>query len=107
MSIADSAIQRARRSGNPVIHGNRATFIWEGRTAPHLMSDLNGWDSTYRPFKRIHPGPTSASSPLGRSVWSSSLTIPRLYCIEYYCYTAVSREIVLDPLNPHTVNNGM
>src|SRR3972149_3800284 len=107
MSISDSTIRRARRSGNPVIHGNRATFIWEGRTAPHLMSYLNGWDGTYRPFKRIHPGPVSASSPLGRSVWSCSLTIPRDAYIEYAFYNAVTRERFLDPLNPRTVNNGM
>jgi len=107
MSISDSTIQRARRSGNPVIHGNRATFIWEGRTAPHLMSDLNGWDSTARPFTRIRPSSMSASSPLGRSVWSCSLTLPRDAYIEYAFYNPVTRERFLDPLNPHTVNNGM
>lgn len=107
MSISDSTFRRARRSGNPVIHGNRATFIWEGRTAPYLMSDLNGWDSTARPFKRIHPGSSSASSPLGRSVWSCSLTLPRDAYIEYAFYNPVTRERFLDPLNPHTVNNGM
>src|SRR5688572_13537657 len=44
MRISNSTIQRAKRSGNPVIDGNRATFIWEGKTAPYLMSDFNDWD---------------------------------------------------------------
>jgi len=110
MSIPYLTIQRARRSGNPVIDGNRATFIWEGRTAPHLMSDLKGWDSTARPFKRIRPNPASAShssSPLGRSVWSCSLTVPRDAYVEYAFYNPNTRERFLDPLNQHTVNNGM
>src|SRR5574341_1758733 len=104
MSISDSTIQRARGSGNPVIHGNRATFIWEGKTAPHLMSDLNGWESTARPFKRIRPSPMSASS---KPVWSCSLTVPRDAYIEYVFYNPNTREKFLDPLNQHTVNNGL
>src|SRR6185295_12284158 len=110
MSISDSTIQRARRSGNPVIHGNRATFIWEGRTAPHLMSDLNRWDSTVRPFIRIRPSSTSdshISSPLRKPVWSCSLTVPRDAYIEYAFYNPSTRKRFLDPLNQHTVNNGM
>lgn len=110
MSISDPAIRRARRSGGPLIQGNRATFIWEGRTAPYLMSDLNGWDSTARPFKRIHPGSRSAphiSSRAGRSVWSYSLTLPRDAYVEYAFYNPSTRERFLDPLNHHTVNNGV
>ena len=110
MSISDSTIQRARRSGNPVIHGNRATFIWEGRTAPHLMSDLSRWDSTVRPFIRIRPSSTSdahISSPLRKPVWSCSLTVPRDAYIEYAFYNPSTRKRFLDPLNQHTVNNGI
>src|SRR5215216_4965511 len=110
MSISDSTIRRARRSGNPVIQGNRATFICEGRAAPYLMSDLNGWDSTVRSFKRIHPNTKSAShisSPLRRPVWSCSLTLPRNAYVEYAFYNPTTRERFLDPLNQRTVNNGM
>jgi len=110
MSSLDSTNQRARRSGNPVIHGNRATFVWEGRTAPHLMSDLNGWESTYRPFKRIrasHRSAASITSSVARSVWSCSLTVPRDAYVEYAFYNPATRERFLDPLNQHTVNNGL
>jgi enterochelin esterase family protein len=110
MSSLYSIIQRARHSGSPVIQGNRATFIWEGRTAPYLMSDLNGWDSTARPFKRIQPGSRSAphiSSRAGRSVWSYSLTLPRDAYVEYAFYNPSTRERFLDPLNQHTVSNGV
>ncbi|HEX6269997.1 MAG TPA: alpha/beta hydrolase-fold protein [Anaerolineales bacterium] len=104
MSSSDSTIQRARKSGNPVIRGNRATFIWQGKTAPHLISDLNGWDGTSRPFKRLHTGPESASH---RLVWSCSLNVPRDAYVEYAFYNPVTRKRILDPLNQHTVNNGM
>lgn len=104
MSSPDSTIQRARRSGNPVVHGNRATFIWQGRTAPHLMSDLNGWDKTARPFKRLSP---DSESPSRKTVWSCSLTLPRDAYVEYVFYNPVTRKKFLDPLNQRTVNNGM
>lgn len=104
MSLPDSTVQRARRSGNPVIHGNRASFIWQGRTAPYLMSDLNGWASTYRPFKRLSPSHESTSH---KSVWSCSLTIPRDAYVEYAFYNPATRQRFLDPMNHHTVSNGM
>jgi enterochelin esterase family protein len=104
MTSSDSMIQRARRSGNPVVLGNRATFIWQGRTAPCLMSDVNGWDSTFRPFKRLSPGSGSASS---RPVWSCSLTVPRDAYVEYAFYNPMTRQKFLDPWNRHTVSNGV
>ncbi|HNQ96052.1 MAG TPA: hypothetical protein PKH47_15380 [Anaerolineales bacterium] len=53
MSSSQDTIQRAKEFGNPVIRGDRATFIWEGKTAPHLISDLNGWEENPKPFKRL------------------------------------------------------
>lgn len=104
MSTSHSTVQQARRSGNPVIHGNRATFIWQGRAAPCLVSDVNGWDSTLRPFKRLPPGARSASY---KPVWSCSLTVPRDAYVEYAFYNPVTRQRFLDPLNSHTVSNGV
>ena len=68
------------------------------------MSDLKGWDSTARPFKRIHPSSGFASH---KPVWSCSLTVPRDAYIEYIFYNPNTRKKFLDPLNQHTVSNGM
>jgi enterochelin esterase-like enzyme len=102
----DSITQRAFESGNPVVHGNRATLIWEGESAPQLISDLNDWDPTRKPrsFKpvssRLEPAPA-------QTIWAWSLTLPRDAYLEYAFYDPLSDEKILDPLNRHTVSNGM
>jgi len=103
----DSTTQQALESGNPVVHGNRATFIWEGDSAPQLISDLDGWEERPRQFKRISSTLKPASSPSGKTIWSCSLTVPRDAYIEYAFYDPISQEKFLDPLNGHTVSNGM
>ncbi len=109
MRVLDSTTQRALESGNPVVHGNRATFIWEGDSAPQLISDLGGWDATrkLKQFKRVSKSLDPASSPSGKTIWSCSLTLPRDAYIEYKFYDPISQEQFLDPLNRHTVSNGM
>jgi enterochelin esterase-like enzyme len=99
MTPSELTIRRARESGNPVIHGNKATFIWEGESAPHLISDVQDWDVERKPklFKRTGD----------HEVWSSSLTIPRDAYVEYAFYDPFTQEKILDPLNGQTVSNGM
>lgn len=104
MKISKSIIQLARQSGNPVIQGNHATFIWEGKTAPNFMSDLNGWDERSRPFKRVSPG--LIPDPI-KSTWSYTLKLPRDAYLEYVFLDPATQSRVLDPLNRRTVNNGM
>ncbi|RPI90230.1 MAG: esterase family protein [Chloroflexi bacterium] len=107
MTSSNSTIRRALESGNPVVQGNRVTFIWEGDSAPQLMSDLTGWEEKPKPFKRVSSTPRSASSPSGKTLWSCSLTVPRDAYIEYAFYDAASQEKFLDPWNERTVNNGL
>jgi enterochelin esterase-like enzyme len=108
MTASNSTILRAKESGNPVIHGNEATFIWEGKGPLHLMSDANGWDEKSKPFKRVSPRPASAiSSPSGKPLWACSLTLPRDAYLEYTFYDPATRTRVPDPLNRHSVNNGV
>jgi enterochelin esterase family protein len=110
MTVSSSTIRRAREAGNPVIHGNHATFIWEGKSAPHLMSDLNDWDEKSKPFKRISPRLLSdsvISSPSGKPVWSCSLTLPRDAYLEYAFYDPATGMRFLDPLNRRSVSNGV
>ncbi len=104
MTFSNTTIQRAKQSGNPVIHGNRATFIWEGKTAPWLVSDLTDWTSRPKPFKRISPQPMPDPD---KTIWSCTLTVPRDAYIEYAFYDPVTQKQFLDPLNRKSVSNGM
>jgi len=104
MTVSNSIIQRAFRSGNPVIEGNRAVFIWQGRSAPYLMSDLNHWDDNPRPFKRVSP---RLSSDTAKSIWSCTQTLPRDVYFEYAFYHPITQTNFLDPLNRKSVNNGV
>lgn len=104
MSPSNPTIQRAKEFGNPVVRGDRATFIWEGKTAPHLISDLHGWEQDPKPFKRLSSTLTPASP---KSIWSCSLTLPRDAYLEYALYDPVSQKRFMDPLNPKSVSNGL
>jgi len=104
MTISKSTIRLARQSGNPVIRGQRATFIWEGKTAPNFMSDLNGWGERPSPFKRV----SSALIPNPiKPTWSYTLTLPRDAYLEYVFHDPINQTRILDPLNRRSVNNGV
>jgi enterochelin esterase family protein len=95
MRSLDSTTQRAFKSGNPVVDGNRATFIWEGHSAPQLISDLADWENQPKQFKRV----SSALKPSSdETIWSCSVTLPRDAYIEYGFYDPISQEKFLDPL---------
>ena len=104
MTISSSTIQRARQSGNPIIDGKHATFIWEGKTTRYLVSDLNNWDEKLKPFKRVSPRLVPDSA---KPVWSCSLTLPRDAYIEYAFHDPKTEKNFLDPLNRRSVNNGV
>jgi enterochelin esterase family protein len=104
MTSARSLLRGAREQGNPVIEGNRATFFWEGDSAPLLISDLTDWDEKPRSFKRLRPTLKSAGT---RPVWSCSLTVPRDAYVEYAFRDPVTQEHLLDPWNGQSVSNGM
>ncbi len=104
MTPTDSTTQRALEAGNPVIQGSRVTFIWEGDSAPQLISDVTGWDDEPKPFKRAASTLRSAS---GKMLWSCSLAIPRDAYVEYAFYDPVRQAKFLDPLNKRTVDNGV
>jgi enterochelin esterase family protein len=112
MRRIDSKVQRARESGNPVMEGDEATFIWEGRNAPALISDVNHWEENARPFRRVVSTRLDAGSPgrrrdSAKSVWYYTLTVPRDAYVEYLFCDPVTQRNFLDPLNRHTVSNGL
>jgi len=104
MTTSNLIIQHAKEFGNPVIHGNRATFIWEGKTAPTLTSDLNNWDNKPKPFKRISPALITDSV---KSIWACTLTLPRDAYLQYAFHDSVTHKNFLDPLNQKSMSNGV
>jgi enterochelin esterase-like enzyme len=104
MTSASSLLQRVRDHGNPVIQGNRAKFVWEGKSPPLLISDVTGWDDHPRNFKRLSF--TGRHVP-AQPVWSASLTVPRDAYVEYAFLDPDSQEHILDPYNQHSTSNGM
>jgi len=104
MSSANSLLQRAWDHGNPVIQGNRATFLWEGEQAPLLISDSTSWDERPKTFKRLSPGSGRGAAQI---VWSASLTVPRDAYVEYAFLDPDSQEHILDPYNQCSTSNGV
>lgn len=104
MTAANSLIQRAKQNGNPVIQTDRATFFWEGDSAPLLISDLTGWDEHPKSFKRISSTLSPAS---GKTLWSCSLTVPRDAYVEYTFRDPITQDQFVDPWNQNTVSNGL
>ena len=104
MTSANSLIQRAKQTGNPVIQNDRVTFFWEGDSAPQLINDVTGWEEHPKSFKRL----TSRREPaFGKPIWSCSLTVPRDAYVEYAFHDPVTEEHFLDPWNRKSVNNGV
>ena len=104
MTSANSLLRRARDHGNPVIQGNRATFLWEGEQAPLLISDSTDWEERPKIFKRLSPGSKRNDA---QTVWSASLTVPRDAYVEYAFLDPDSQEHILDPYNQHSISNGL
>jgi enterochelin esterase-like enzyme len=104
MTTAGLLLQGVREHGTPIIQGNRATFVWEGETAPLLISDASGWEDHPRVFKRLSIRSRQAPS---QPLWSTSLTVPRDAYVEYAFLDPDSQEHILDPYNARSTSNGM
>src|SRR5512133_2042173 len=104
MPAADSLIQRARDSGNPVIQNNRATFFWEGDSAPLLIGDLTHWDERPKSFKRLSSRLDPASTKM---TLSCSLPVPRDAYVEYAFQDPVTLEQFLGPWYGRSISNGV
>jgi enterochelin esterase family protein len=90
-------LERARKKSNPVIKGSTATFLWEGRTAPHFIDDSHEWEENPVPMEKLEPG-----------LWSVTLTLPRDAYLEYGFMDPETQERLDDPLNPdRTLWNGL
>jgi enterochelin esterase family protein len=87
---------KAREAGNPVIEGEKATFIWQGRTAPLLMDDKHNWEDDPQTMQRMGPG-----------LWSYSMHLAKDAYIEYGFLDPKKGECIADPLNRNRIGNGI
>lgn len=89
-------LQLARQFGNPVIQGNRVTFVWKGKSAPHFMDDIHGWEDAPQKMNRIAP-----------DLWSYSFELDSAAYLEYAFLDPRTKKRVKDPLNKKTIFNGV
>ena len=89
-------LQLARQFGNPVIEGNRVTFVWKGKSAPRFISDIHQWEENPQRMKRLNP-----------DLWAVSLELDPSAYLEYGFYDPRTKKRVKDPLNKQTVFNGI
>ncbi len=89
-------IENAKKYGNPIIEGNRVTFIWMGRTAPHLIEDIHAWEDHPQKLTRMDKG-----------LWAYSIELSRTAYLEYSFYEPRTKKHIEDPLNKNTIYNGI
>jgi len=86
----------ARTTGNPVIESETVTFLWQGKTAPHLIDDLHNWDENPQTMQRV-----------GAELWSYSMALAPDTYLEYAFLDPKTRKRVPDPFNPNSIWNGI
>ncbi len=89
-------IEKAKIHGNPLIAGNQVTFLWQGKTAPHLIDDVHGWEDHPQKMTRIE-----------KELWAYSMELPAAAYLEYSFYEPRAKKRIEDPLNENTVYNGL
>ena len=89
-------IEKAKKYGNPIIEGNQVTFIWQGKTAPHLIDDFHMWEDHPQKMTRIE-----------KELWAYSMELPATAYLEYAFYEPRTKKRIEDPLNKNTVYNGL
>lgn len=96
MLEADALLEFVATHGNPVIEGERVTFVWRGEHAPLLIADFTHWEQNAQAFRRVAPG-----------LWTYSIRLPESAYIEYALWDEQRGERVVDPLNPRRCPNGL
>jgi enterochelin esterase-like enzyme len=88
-------IEQALARRTPMIDGDQATFVWQGKRAARLVGDFNDWDedSAIR-LTRVAP-----------HLWKTTLSFPRDAYFEYVFLVGGQNQ--LDPYNKRRVSNGL
>lgn len=93
--MPNNLLQLARTYGNPVIEGNRVTFVWEGKSAPRFIDDIHMWEENPQRMKRA-----------ASNLWTYSLELDSAAYLEYSFCDPHSNERITDPLNKNTTFDG-
>lgn len=89
-------LELARKNGNPIIQGNQVTFVWKGKSAPHLIDDIHMWEEAPQKMKRIAP-----------ELWAYTTELDSAAYLEYAFHDPRTKKRVKDPLNKNVVFNGV
>jgi enterochelin esterase family protein len=89
-------LEEAKRLGNPLIEGNQAVFVWQGKSAPRLIDDIHMWEDAPQKLTRLE-----------KDLWVYSLELPPDAYLEYSFYDPRAKKRIEDPLNGNTVYNGV
>src|SRR5574342_430734 len=97
-------LRRAREEGHPLIDGETVTFLWKGNPAesrkgkspPHLVDDLHGWEDNPQPLAR-----------LARGLFACTFDLPRDAYLEYAFIDPETNERLPDPHNERRIWNGV
>jgi len=89
-------LAKARASGNPVIEGKKATFIWQGKTAARLIDDLHNWEDNPQTLQQA-----------GTGLWTYSMSLAKDAYLEYAFINPKTGGRLPDPLNPNRIWNGI
>lgn len=87
-------LRRAQTVGTPLIDGDTATFVWDGKYPPVIIGDFTDWDD----------GLPQTFTRLSRRLWTCSLDFPPDAYLEYAFILDGERQP--DPFNSHTTPNG-
>lgn len=86
----------ARTSGNPVVGNETVTFLWQGKSAPHLVDDIHNWEDAPQVMQRV-----------GSELWAYSMPLAADAYIEYGFVDPKTGERLPDPLNQNSIWNGV
>ncbi|MBI5944456.1 MAG: esterase family protein [Chloroflexi bacterium] len=89
-------LEKTKRLGNPLIEGNQAIFVWQGKSAPRLIDDIHMWEEHPQKLTRLE-----------KDLWVYSLQLPPDAYLEYSFYDPRTKRRIEDPLNGNTVYNGV
>ena len=81
--------------GNPIINGDAVTFVWQGDSAPALISDLSDWELNPQSLKQVES-----------NLWLHQVQLPHDAYIEYAFIDQETGERLPDPHNSRSVPNG-
>ncbi len=88
-----SLLEQAKERGTPLVEGDLATFVWQGKPA-QLVGDFNHWSNEAIAMQQVEP-----------DVWAATVQIPRDAYSEYRFI--VEGQFFNDPLNDHESDDGM